>query len=117
MAGGIVAAGLIVAASAAARAAQPREVLKFRTGGTAAVTEPSSVAMDRLSKVVRERSGGKVDFTHFGGGQIAGDPSPGGYRRGSEPGGYVTRRARPTPLTITPPTATPPGRRAGGFPS
>ncbi len=36
----------------------------------------------------------------------ASDPSPGGYRRGSEPGGYVPRRARPTLLTATPLTAT-----------
>ncbi|HSB81935.1 MAG TPA: TRAP transporter substrate-binding protein [Candidatus Methylomirabilis sp.] len=70
---GIVAAGMLLAGNAAVQAGQAQEVLKFRSGGVSPVTDPSSVAMERLSKLVKERTGGKVDFTHFGGGQIGGE--------------------------------------------
>ena len=69
----IVAAGVIFVVNAAVEAAQPQEVLKFRSGGVSPATDPSTVAMERFATLVKERTGGKVEVSHFGGGQIGGE--------------------------------------------
>jgi tripartite ATP-independent transporter DctP family solute receptor len=73
MGAGIVVVGMLLAARPAVQAAQPQEVLKFRSGGVSPATDPSTMAMERFAKLARERTGGKVEFTHFGAGQIGGE--------------------------------------------
>ena len=53
--------------------AQDQPPLTFKGGGTAATTDPSTVAGEKFAKLVGERTGGKIKITYFGAGQLGGE--------------------------------------------
>jgi tripartite ATP-independent transporter DctP family solute receptor len=53
--------------------AQEQQPLSFKGGGTAAGTDPSTVAGEKFAKLVGERTGGKITIGYFGSGQLGGE--------------------------------------------
>ncbi len=70
----VVTAGAVAAHSwAPAAGAQQQPPLTFKGGGTAAATDPSTVAGEKFAKLVAERTAGKVKLSYFGAGQLGGE--------------------------------------------
>lgn len=70
----VVTAGAVAAHSwVPAAGAQEQQPLTFKGGGTAAVTDPSTVAGEKFAKLVAERTAGKVKLSYFGAGQLGGE--------------------------------------------
>ncbi len=53
--------------------AQDQPSLTFKGGGTAAISDPSTVAGEKFAKLVGERTAGKVKIGYFGAGQLGGE--------------------------------------------